>query len=208
MLLLSAVVLFALSHGSGTGGEVTEALAPSAPRSMGRLSVLKEGEDQDIATLSLIVGQRSLESDGWEPNEDQFTVGLEFDSYRVSDWLGLDAGFHYADDDSGGGFGQTTELFIGVRKTFSIGQSGVHPYAGAGLAHIWTVNGVAQGNTILADTDNSFGAYLRGGLFYTIANLINVGADVRALLGTSISDSFGTDSADYVQFALTVGYSF
>jgi hypothetical protein len=206
MLLLSAVALFGLSHGSGSGGEV--AATSVDPGALPRIRVLKEGEDQDIATLSFLVGQRSLESDGWEPNEDQFTIGLEFDSYRVSDWFGLDAGFHYADDDSGGGFGQTTEVFLGARKTFAIGKTGLHPYAGAGLAHIWTVNGVASGPTILADTDSSFGFYLRGGLYYSIANIVNVGADLRALLGTDISDSFGTDSADYFQFALTVGYSF
>lgn len=136
---------------------------------------------------------------------------MEFDHFRLDQWFGLDAGFHYSDDDSGGGIGQTTEMFVGARKTFTI-ASVFHPYLAAGVAYIWATNGVSGATIglppqlIVAEQDSSFGFYGRGGVYVTIADHINIGLDIRALTGTDV-DVFGAD-ADYVQGAVTVGWGF
>ncbi|HTF89864.1 MAG TPA: outer membrane beta-barrel protein [Planctomycetota bacterium] len=209
LLLLASL----LGASSLTGGETAQPNGLFLPPAAYSPKDKDTYRDQDVASLTLLVGQRELDDSGWDPNDSQFTLGLEFDSYRPDNWVGVEAGFHYSDDDSGGGIGQNTEMFLGARKTFALGPVGLHPYVGAGASYIWATNGVdgAQvdpllAGTIVAETDSSLGFYAHAGVYYTIARF-NFGVDLRGLFGTDI-DAFGAGDADYVQFAGTIGYGF
>ncbi len=212
MVLLSMASLLGIASVTG-GGVVTPPVTPSTlaePLSLASIPLDKgDYRDQDIASLTAFLGQRDMSSSSdWEPVDGQFSIGLEFDSYRPADWVGVEAGFFYAKDDSQGAFGQSTEISLGARKTFSVGESGIHPYVGAGAAYVWSTFGINNGGgTFIGASDDSFAFYAHGGAYYTIAR-VNVGLDVRALLGSSLSiGGFSTD-ADYVQYGLTVGYGF
>ncbi len=208
MPLLSMVSLLSAASLTGLSSEpAPPALNPAAEPIALHFAPAPQGMTQQRAVnLNVIIGQRTLEDDLWEPNDEQFTVGLEMDTYRRDQFIGLDAGFHYGDDDTGGGFGQTTEVFLGARKTFSLGQTDIHPYLAVGASYIWATNGVSQPPNIVAEQDSSLGLYGRGGVYWTLGDMLNVGVDVRALVGTDI-EAFGADTADYVQIAALIGWS-
>ena len=52
--------------------------------------------------------------------------------------------------------------------------------------------------------DTSLGFYTHGGAYWTIGRHLNIGADLKAVVGTDLD--FG--DADYVQFGVLLGYSF
>ena len=203
MFLITVATLLGVASASGSESG-SAPLAASASFAPGTFA--PQGPSQlRAANLNLLVGMRDLGDEFWEPNDEQFTVGMEFDTYRRDEWVGLDAGFHYGDDDTGGGFGQTTEMFVGVRKTFTVAGN-LHPYVAAGATYIWATNGVSSPPNILAEQDSSFGLYGRGGIYWTFAEMVNIGVDVRFVAGTDI-EAFGAEDADYVQFAGFAGWS-
>ncbi len=217
MVLLSMASLLGIASVTGGGvmpplanpGTLTEPLT-LAPRPLDK----GDYRDQDVASLTLVAGQRDmLSTDDWKPVENQFTIGLEFDSYRPDDWVGIEAAFFYAKDESEGALGQNTEVSLGVRKTFTIGESGLHPYVGAGASYVWTTFGIdapllgGPAGFFVGDTDESLGFYAHGGLYYTIARF-NVGVDIRTLMGTSVDLGGVSSDVDYLQYAATVGYGF
>lgn len=178
------------------------------------LSPVDKGDyrDQDIATVTGFLGQRNMSDDtAWKPVDEQFTLGMQFDTYRPDDWFGIEAGFMYAKDESNGALGQTTEIFLGARKTFTIGETTWHPYLGIGASFIWSTFAIdaapAAPGLLLGDSDESFGFYAHGGVFYTLGRT-NIGVDLRTLQGTDISLAGVSSDGDYVQFGLTVGYGF
>lgn len=141
--------------------------------------------------------------DDADPADEQFGWGLEFDGYNPRDAVGWEIGVSRTSDDTsdaGGNFEVTIqELYTGARKTW--GAAGeLHPYVGLGVS--W-VDAEADSSTSGSDDDSSFGLYGHGGAYWTLGQHFNVGADVRALVGTDI----GFGDADYFQGAVVLGYS-
>ncbi len=161
--------------------------------------------------LNLILGQKRLSDSSWDPNDNQQVYGLLFDYYRVDQLVGLDAGLMYSTDDSDQGIGQTTELFLGARKTYTV-RDIYHPYVAAGISYLWGTNGadaqpIGLPGLVVADQGESGGFYLRGGAYATLAEHVNVGLDLRTLQGTSLGGLI-TDDADGFQLSLTLGWGF
>ncbi len=212
MVLLSMASLLGIASVTG-GGVVPPPVNPITPVEPLTLASapLDKGDyrDQDIASLTVFVGQRDMSSSSdWKPVDSQTSIGLAFDSYRPADWVGVEAAFFYSKDDSQGAFGQSTEISLGARRTFTIGESGIHPYVGAGAAYVWSTFGFNNGGgTFIGASDDSVAFYAHGGAYYTIAR-VNVGLDVRAMLGSDLSIAGFSTDADYVQYGLTVGYGF
>jgi len=142
--------------------------------------------------------------DDADPADEQFGWGLEFDCYHPQDAVGWEVGVSRTSEEaslSGGGDFEVTirEIYTGVRKTW--GSGNLHPYAGLGLS--W-VDAEADSTTSGSDDDNSFGLYGHGGAYMTLGEHFNLGADLRALVGTDI----GFGDADYLQASIFLGYSF
>lgn len=140
--------------------------------------------------------------DDADPADQQTGWGLEFDGYNPRDFIGWEIGVsRTSEEDSSGGtkFEATvSEVYTGGRKTW--GRSSLHPYVGLGVA--W-IEGEADVSGVGSESDSSFGLYGHGGAYFTLGEHFNVGADVRALVGSDIE--FG--DADYVQGAIVLGYS-
>jgi hypothetical protein len=135
--------------------------------------------------VRLYFGQRMFDEDFWSPLEDQLTFGLEFTSENPSRFIGWEAGAMYSfDDDDVAGFdveASSWELYGGIRKTFLDPDSVLRPYLGAGLA--W-ITGDVEVSGLGSDDDDSFGAYLHGGLDARVTESLIVGADLRSLVAT------------------------
>jgi opacity protein-like surface antigen len=126
--------------------------------------------------VNLLIGQKTLDKDDWEPLDKQAEIGVMFD-IGGKDWpvnFALDM-LVSADEETISGVdvdASTAELDIGIRKSFLEGN--LHPYAGGGLAVIQSrIDGIDE------DTDTGLGFWVSGGLYYSIIEHINVGFDLR-----------------------------
>ena len=140
-----------------------------------------------------------------EPADGQKGWGLELDGYRARDPLGWELGVTRTSDEaslSGGGSLDATvrEVYLGARKTWVDPYSSFHPFASIGLSFVEAEAELSGGPK--AD-DSSFGVYGRGGAYWTFGRYFNIGADVKALVGTDID--FG--DANYVEVGVILGYS-
>jgi hypothetical protein len=165
-----------------------------------------------VSNMTVLVGQRFLDEDDWEPVEEPLAVSVEFDHYGRFDPAGFEIGFSYAEDSGDVGpveiDSQIWELYGGVRKTFSLAEDRLHPYISAGMS--WSnaeVDASAGGLSSNID-DDALGFYLRGGVYYTFGGGLNLGLDYRKLLGADFDAEGASADGDFDQFSLSLGYSF
>jgi hypothetical protein len=168
--------------------------------------------------FELYLGVRALDEDDWAPVEDQRTIGLEYVHEHPDSVFGFELGVFASEDTKdnvpipGGGTvdvrGRTSELSIGIRKTFGTEAVTVHPYLGGGLAAIRAEFRGVSGGVPAKDEDDSTGVYLHGGIDIDIGPSAFLGIDLRCLRGTDITLFGASGTADYVQFALVLGVAF
>jgi len=167
--------------------------------------------------FDVYLGVRSLDEDDWAPVEDQGTLGLEYVHEHPADLVGFELGLFASgntkhDVQIGGGTfdvrGRTTELSVGLRKTFCEDPTCVTPYVGAGLSLIRADFKGASGGSSAEDDDSSAGIYAHGGIDIPLGPGVTIGLDLRLLGGTDIT-LFGVNgTADYGQIALVLGVRF
>ena len=154
-----------------------------------------------VYNISLLLIGRNV--DDADPADQQLGWGVEFDTYSPRSAFGWEIGVSRTSDDaSEGGVdfdAKLMEVYTGGRKTWGM-DSNLHPYLGLGVSF---VEGEVDVPGLGSEDDNSFGFYGHGGAYWTIGEHFNVGADLRALLGTDLE--FG--DADYIQAGLLLGYS-
>lgn len=165
-----------------------------------------------VSNVTMLIGQRFLDEDDWEPLDEQTVFGVEFDRYGPYDPVGFEIGFSYAEDSGNVGAvdldSEVWEIYAGPRKTFSLAEDRLHPYISAGAS--WSnaeVDG-SLGNASGSVDDDAFGFYLRAGVYYTIGDGFNLGLDYRKLLGADYEDSGVKADGDFDQFSIGIGYSF
>ncbi|MDP6540525.1 MAG: outer membrane beta-barrel protein [Planctomycetota bacterium] len=173
--------------------------------------------EMPIRNYTLHLGQRFLDEDGWEPVSDQFTIGVETDTYRPEDGWGMELGALYSRDDgtfpiegleSVEATGKTWEVYVGVRRTLETRKGKAHPYLGAGLTWIWSSFDASSDEQTFSGDDDSPAIYLHGGVMWRVGASLNVGLDLRVVTGAS-ADMFDIDGdADYAQAALGLGFRF
>jgi len=154
---------------------------------------------------NFILGGRSL-SDGanWGSFDSQSVFAADVD-FSVGNWpVNLEAGVQASEKEESffgtNVTGSVTELFVGVNRTWDHGK--MHPFVGGGAA---SVTAGFDGGGVSED-DTSAGFYIHGGVFWRIGRRINLGLDVRAMTGTSLT-LFGLDGdADYTQGGLLLGW--
>lgn len=132
--------------------------------------------------VNVMYGQKNLDSDDWEPVEDQREYGLMLD-FKAQNWpISIAVDVLFSDDDSTiSGVkleGETREFDIGVRKYFSVTDQ-FKPYIGGGLAYIYGEVSASFSGLSASDDDSGIGFWLSGGAVYTFAQHYNIGVDLR-----------------------------
>jgi opacity protein-like surface antigen len=131
--------------------------------------------------VNFFIGQKSLDSDDWEPVEDQVEFGAVM-SFGQDNWP-----VHIAVDILASGdeekvqnitlTGSTFEVAVGVRKIWKKGR--VLPYLGAGVAGIGAGVKADDGFVSVDADDAALGFWAGGGVFWRLGNHFNLGLDVR-----------------------------
>ncbi|MFZ5562728.1 MAG: outer membrane beta-barrel protein [Thermodesulfobacteriota bacterium] len=151
------------------------------------ISTASMAEGDFTGNLNLIGGGKFLDSGDWEPLETQTEGGVEFD-IKKQEWpVSFSMAFLYssADDTISVWWlpveveGKTTELRFGVRKIWEE-SSMIRPFLGGGLAIISAeIEGRSPWTwTKVSESDTGPGAYLEGGLYWTLADHLNLGFEV------------------------------
>jgi opacity protein-like surface antigen len=154
--------------------------------------------------VSLLLGERWLDSSDWSPVDDQFVIGVGFDMPLTAIPAEFEANVFRSKDESGSVEGITREVSAGLRKTFVVGEEKLHPYVGGGLALIRGEVDAPGAD----DDDTSAAIYLHGGAAYDLAPNWQAGLDLRFLFGSDIDLNGHHGDADYTQLALFVAYGF
>ncbi len=133
------------------------------------------------------LGAKWLDSDDWDPNDDQFLFGL-FTDFRQNSWpisIAIDfIGTTNSKDRDGARItGSTGEMALGVRKVWD--QFGaVAPFIGIGpsIMTAQTESSVSSnngGHIITEDHDTDVGYWLGGGVLFHVTPMLNLGAAIR-----------------------------
>jgi opacity protein-like surface antigen len=178
-------------------------------------------EDLDERHLTLLLGERQLDDDEWDPVEDQLAGGVIFDASDTDTGNGFEVGMSYSQDDDEVGpvdvDGNVFDVFAGYRYTFDLDEDDVddpddfsddvHPYLAAGGAIVRGEVEVDTPGGDDSDDDISPGAYIRAGIGFDVGEDVRLGVDYRHLF-LSDMDIGSIDDADFDQFMVTLGFDF
>ena len=133
--------------------------------------------------INFFLGQKQLNSDDWEPYEEQGEFGILCD-FRGADWpvsIAVEI-LGSAKEETEGGVditGSTTELCIGVKKIWEDQGTPIRPFIGMGLASITAeVEAEYLGDTASSDA-TGLGYYISGGVYFTVGDHLNLGVLAR-----------------------------
>jgi opacity protein-like surface antigen len=161
---------------------------------------------------TLMVGERSLDEDDWEPFDSPTVYGVEFDESSPGSGNGFEAGFFYTTDEDDDVAGKvevkTYEFYGGVRHTFRPGQGGLHPFVSAGLDLEHGRIKVTAPGVSEADGDLVVGAYARAGLLWDITERVRLGVDYRYLFAQDFNIFDSNLNSDYDQVTFSLGFAF
>jgi opacity protein-like surface antigen len=152
--------------------------------------------------VNFILGQRNLSDEVWEfvdlDSQPLFGVNADFGG---EGWpVHVAVGVNISADTSGDLTAAIADLSVGGLWVPRKGKT-VRPYLGAGVSTV----GVAIDDDFDDETDQSFGFYANGGVFFRLGSHFNIGADLRMVRGTSFEVLGAEFDADYVQLGLLLG---
>lgn len=166
--------------------------------------------------LNLTYGTRTLDDeDYWDPVDEPGFYGLTVD-FGGDDWpLNIAVGYHQSNDDGNladlpllGPIdveGTMSEWSVGAHKVWTL-KNPARPFVGGGLTRL---QADARIDSTLGDTDDddsSAGVYLEGGVFFRLAEALNLGVQGRLTEGTEITLFDSDGDADYYQLGLLLGF--
>lgn len=188
-----------------TGVFAAEAGAP-APR-----APASQLESMSNRHVTLLLGERMLDEDDWDPVEDQWAGGVELDGTDPSSGHGYEFGMTFSRDDDDDGpvdvEGNTFDVYGGYRYTFRPDEQSIHPYLSGGLA---VIRAEAEVDTPVgnnSDDDVSPGAYVRAGIAFDLSDRMRVGLDYRHMFLTDV-DIGSISDVDFDQVMVTLGFAF
>ena len=217
-------------------GWTTGVYGSEQPRA-GRTDRYDDDDDFDLDDehITLLLGERFLDEDDWDPVEDQLAGGVEYDAYDHDTGNGFEVGGIYSqNDDEVGGVdvdAYTAEAYGGFRHTFNPDDDhdGVRrDRNGDGVVddrddaydddddldvHPYLSAGLAVIRAEVdtdpgsGDDDTSPGAYLRAGLAFDVGDSTRLGLDYRHMFLTDV-DIGPIGDVDYDQLMLTLGFAF
>ena len=133
--------------------------------------------------LNVVLGAKRLDSDPWKPIDSQPSFGLMSD-LRRDDWplnLALDV-YYSGDNGTANGItrdGSTTEVNLGIRKIFRVTQA-MRPFIGVGSSFVGAhLKDSSAGQPSRSDSDTGAGVWIGGGIYWTLADALNVGFNLK-----------------------------
>lgn len=159
------------------------------------------------ASVSGFIGKKSVDDSAWKPFEEQLEMGVVLD-FKPARWpVSIVVGFYsaadadeYGNDNETHGF--TQEWNLGLRKTWSIPGTNLHPYYGMGAAYIW---GEMEDSTGTQE-DKAIGYWAGTGIRWTITQHFDVGIEGR-YSQADIEFSGADVEAGGTHLGFTLGYN-
>lgn len=159
------------------------------------------------ASVSGFIGKKSIDDSAWKPFEEQLELGVVLD-FKPASWpVSIVAGLYgssdahnYDQDNETHGF--TGEWILGLRQTWSIRGTNLHPYYGMGAAYI---TGEIE-DSIGTQKDSAIGYWVGTGINWTIAQHFDVGIEGR-YSQAEIEFSDGDVEAGGTHLGFTLGYN-
>lgn len=162
-----------------------------------------------LTQLTTRFARISLGDDAWDPIEDQEGFGLEFSREPATMGFGWEVGVARYTDDERNSIGivesELTEVYLGARRTFGHALAVWRPHFGGGVSYMLAD---VQNQAGVDDDDSSLAAYVHGGLSAFVTRHLALGVDFRWLFLSKLRLHDEDLDADYLQLALTAGWSF
>ncbi len=159
--------------------------------------------------MNFFLGSKALDENDWEPVESQGEFGIMID-FGGESWpvhLAVDL-MVSATEETVGWFdykGATTELDIGIRKPFDIGN--MHPFVGGGIGFMsgaYEVGGIGECD------GSGTGFWADAGIYWTLGTSFNLGFDARVSSADAEFTCTGGGTVDVDvgggHFGLILGY--
>lgn len=155
-------------------------------------SVQSSAADSWTGNINLLAGGKILDKNDWEPTESQKEAGVSIDFRKLSSSIAVVIGFikskaQNTDTFNFNGYvfdskmeSSTKEMRLGIKWEPT---ATIRPYLALGLAMIGaeakiTLSNESFGTTAVKVDDQHVGAWLGGGLYWVIANHLNLGIDL------------------------------
>lgn len=153
------------------------------------------------SSVSLFLGKNSMKKSDWEPVNEQSEIGVILDLGREDSVVDLVASYFAASDKASGNLKlETSEFAAGARKVFRI-DSGIAPFAEAGLAYISAKSSTAS----LSDADNAVGFWLGAGANFAVGDQVMVGLVAR-YSAADVTVHNVSRAAGGAHFGITLGF--
>ncbi|MBK6879232.1 MAG: outer membrane beta-barrel protein [Elusimicrobia bacterium] len=171
--------------------------------------------DRPTGNVNLLLTQKMLDEDDWTPLDTQTGFGVMAD-FKMSSWpIAIAAGYQTTSDNDilfGADMeGSTDELDLGI-KYIADKVGNLRPFVGGGLSQIrGKIEGSGPGGS-LSVSDTGIGFWLSAGIYWTLAEHINLGGHVKyssaeVTLADPAIGSFDVDAGGS-SLAVFVGYHF
>jgi opacity protein-like surface antigen len=171
------------------------------------------GAAQAAGDANFFLGQKSLDSDDWEPIDGQMEYGVCM-NFGVGDWpVSIAVDILMSSDDTTYSYdyygyvydltldGETMEIAAGVRKFFNE-ESTIQPYIGGGATYVDAeVKFIVEGIDSLSASDSGFGFWANAGVMFRLGERFNLGLDLRY----SKAEVTVTDPFDKIEFDVEAG---
>jgi hypothetical protein len=189
--LLRWVVVMAVSAGCASA-------APADPAGASAVVTVQRELHRDYALpfeeLDVLLGVRSFDEVGADPNEDQGLIGLDFAESAGLGNLWLEGGIHYTFDEESDVVVAGTEYELGsdtlelsVGLLFGGWFGRWRPFVGAGASFLFVdLDRVDQG-VVVEDEDTTPGGYGKIGLLFAVSERAHVGIEYRRFEGADLS---------------------
>jgi opacity protein-like surface antigen len=159
--------------------------------------------------VNFSLGNRSLDDNATAPVDEQMFVGGYMD-FEIKDWPVALAGGLYRSSKSDSTQGldveaTITEISFGAVKNWTV-LGNMHPFAGGGLSMVKVEAEVSDAFFSEKADDTNLSAYAEGGVFWTLANVMNLGVQGRFTRGSSADLGGASFDPDYFQLGVIAGF--
>jgi len=161
--------------------------------------------------LNFSLGQRSLDSNDYEPVDDQTYIGATIDWDNMEWPVNLAGGLYFSSEEESIGSTDVTasiiEATFGVMKTWGEGKT-MHPFLGGGLGVV-RVEAEIDDPLISAKEDDTGAAfYTEGGIYWSLSQAFNLGVSGRFMTAPSIEIAGEDFDTTYFQVGILAGWAF